>query len=254
MANAVNGSYNFPAAGVTYTATSAGFSGGSTHSLTSGASISYNASTDTFSVVGPTSGPSPNASQTFTGQNLVNSGSPLTVSLVKNTGALQDELTITVPLTYAMLTVWNRFDLTTGTATGRISFGGSQTQGSDVPRSGSATYSVQQGGAARVGSTTYNLVNSTASFSANFANNSVLTSLTLGGSVTPGGPVTNFGTFTGTGAIASTGPSFSGTFSGSGTGVFSGAFFGPAAAEVGYGYVLNNANMSAAGAVWGTKQ
>lgn len=254
MATLVNGSYSFPTVGVTYTATSNSLGGGSTYNLNAGGSISYNAGSDTFTITGPTSGPSAGASQSFTGQNLVDSGSPATVKLVKPVGTTQDELTITVPLTYAMLTIWNRIDFAGGTSTGRISFGGSQTQAADVPRTGSATYSVATGGAARVGATTYNLVNSTATFSANFASNSVQTSLSLGGVTTPGGAVTNFGTFNGTGTIMSTGPSFSGTFAGNATGVFSGAFFGPQAAEVGYGYVLNGTNFGAAGAVFGAKQ
>ena len=70
----------------------------------------------------------------------------------------------------------------------------------------------------------------------------------------------SFGSFTGTGTISSTGPGFTGTFSGTAynafpvSGLLSGAFFGPQAAEMGYGYTLSAGGFSAVGAVAGAKQ
>lgn len=250
MADVATGSYSFQSAGVTYTGTSSGFSNGSANALGSGGTIAYNVSSDTFTITA-----AGGASQTFTAANLVNSGSSAAVQFAKTVGMTQDTLQVTVPLTYAMVTVWNRTDTTTGITTGRIALGGSQTLAHDMPRTGSATYAAQSGGAASSGGTVYNLTGSTATFTANFASNSVQTSLALGGSPGGVGPVTNFGTFSGTGTISTTGPGFGGTLTGStANGTFSGAFFGPQAAEMGFGYVLTGGNFSAAGVAVGTKQ
>lgn len=259
MADVVNGSYTFNTVGVSYNAIPEGFAGGGSFTLGSGATIAYNAASDTFTVTAPGG-----VGATFTAANLVPSA-PGTVRFSKNTGTVQDDVTLTVPLTYAMLTVWNRTDasgisgpISIGgpQTTGRISIGGSQTTASDVPRSGSATYTAQLAGALQSGGTTYNLTASTATFSANFAANSVQTSVTLGGVPLAGGStVSNFGTFSGTGTISTSGPTFAGSLGGSGAlGIFHGAFFGPQAAEMGYGYVLQGLSLSSAGAVVGVKQ
>jgi hypothetical protein len=250
MVDVATGNYSFQSAGVTYTGGPSGFSNGSANAFGSGGTIAYNVSSDTFTVTAPGG-----TSQSFTAANLVNSGSPTAVQFVKTVGTTQDALQITVPLTYAMVTIWNRTDTNTGISTGRIALGGSETLASDVPRTGSATYAAQSGGAASLGGTVYNLTSSTATFTANFASNSVQTSLTLGGSPGGAGPVTNFGTFSGTGTISATGPGFTGTLAGStASGTFSGAFFGPQGAEMGYGYVLSGSSFSAAGVAIGTKQ
>jgi hypothetical protein len=259
MTDVVNGSYTFNTVGVSYNGLPSGFAGGGSFALGSGATIAYNAASDTFTVTAPGG-----LGTTFTAANLVASA-PGTVRFFKNTGAVQDDVILTVPLTYAMLTVWNRTDAGGITdpllgggpqTTGRISIGGSQTTASDVPRTGSATYSAQLAGAAQSGGTTYNLTASTATFSANFAANTVQTSVTLGGVPLAGGStVSNFGTFSGTGTISTTGPGFAGSLGGAGgMGIFQGAFFGPQAAEMGYGYVLQGLGFSSAGAVVGVKQ
>lgn len=250
MTDVVNagGSYTFQTTGVAYTGTPTGFAGGSSFALGSGATIAYNASNDTFTVTAPGG-----AGPTFTGANLVSSPAG-TVRFFKNSGAVQDDVLLTVPLTYAMLTVWNHQEA--GATTGRISIGGSQTLASDVPRTGAANYSAQLAGSAYKDGVAYNLTSSTATFSANFAANTVQTSLNLGGVPDPGGgAVTNLGTFSGAGTISTTGPSFNGPLSGTGTtGFYHGAFFGPQAAEMGFGYILNGTGFSSAGVVVGTKQ
>jgi hypothetical protein len=113
-------------------------------------------------------------------------------------------------------------------------------------------------GSAVSAGTQYTLANnSTANFSADFGAGTVSTSLNLAGAPgsNPAGQVANFGSFTGSGAINSGGPGFSGTLTGNGAnGVFSGGFFGPQAAEVGFGWQLNGSGFSAVGLAGGTKQ
>lgn len=251
MASVVNGSYDLHTAGVAYTASATtGFTNGSGEAFGSDGRIVYNATSDTFTLIAPGG-----VSQSFTAVNLVDSGSPTTVAFVKNVGSTQDQVVVTVPLTYAMVTVWNRLDINTNVSASRIQIGGSPTQANHVPRSGSATYAVQVGGAARAGGTTYNIAGSSGTFSANFANNTVQTSLNLSGTPSGGAGSASLGTFNGTGTISASGPGISGTLTGpSASGVFSGSFFGPSAVEVGYGYVLTGAAFSAAGVVIGTKQ
>jgi hypothetical protein len=241
------GSYTFQTTGVAYSGSPAGFAGASSFALGSGATIAYNELNDTFTVTAPGG-----SGVTFTAANLVPSA-PGTVHLNKPSGASVDDVLITIPLTYAMITVWNQ--QTPSRVTGRISIGGSQTQTSDVPKSGSASYAVTVAGAAQSNGTVYNLTSSTGSLSANFAAGTVQTSLTLAGPPDAGGAVSNFGTFSGTGNLASGGPGFSGTLSGgTSNGIFHGAFFGPQAAEAGYGFVLPGSGFSAAGVVFGAKQ
>src|SRR5262249_47517504 len=142
--------------------------------------------------------------------------------------------------------------------------GGVPTGASDMPRTGSATYSAGTGGAAFQKKTNYTLRgNSTATFSANLASNSVATALALAGGAATGdppqptpGPLVQFGTFNGTGTISSSGPGFTGTLSGANgvTGNFSGAFFGPKALEMGYAWFLNGTGLNAVGSAVGVKQ
>ena len=114
-----------------------------------------------------------------------------------------------------------------------------------MPRTGTATYAAAVGGAASQNGVAYTLSgHSSATFSADFAANSVTTALTLGGTQGPNGTtVTQLGTFNGSGAIANGGPGFTGAFSAANgvTGAFSGAFFGPKALEMGYDWYMNGA-------------
>ena len=84
------------------------------------------------------------------------------------------------------------------------------------------------------------LIGGTATFSANFGSGAITTNLNLnkldGGSI---------GTFAGTGQIQSTNQ-FTGTFTSNtqffSSGSFAGGFFGPAAAEMGYGFTIHKFN------------
>ncbi|MEP6868535.1 MAG: transferrin-binding protein-like solute binding protein [Novosphingobium sp.] len=130
-----------------------------------------------------------------------------------------------------------------------------------MPKSGTANYSVTVGGAlAAVTGGNYLLTgNSTGTFSADFAANTVSTSITIAGTPQPvvsGAPVTSFGTYTGTGTVSSN--AITGTLTGTNaTGGFSGAFFGPQALELGVSYYLNNTGstpFNAVGGIVGIKQ
>lgn len=260
----MTGDRTFQTAGVTYDPTAQGFANTSAQAFGSGAQVAYNAATDsyTLSAAGATTA-------TFAPSNLVlPQPAPNTVQYLirSNTNAPTDVLTLMVPrsangvaLSYTLIGTWAT-NLASGTPTYRIGIGGAPTQASDMPKTGSASYSVGVGGAANENGTSYDLgANSTGTFTANFGTSSVSTTLNLIGVQGANTPV-SFGSFTGTGTISSTGPGFTGTFSGTAynafpvSGLLSGAFFGPQAAEMGYGYTLSAGGFSAVGAVAGAKQ
>jgi hypothetical protein len=103
-----------------------------------------------------------------------------------------------------------------------------------TPTSGSATYSADLFGAVALlnGQDTqlYTLGDGhgSATFSANFATDSVTTLISLDADGR------DFGDLNGTGSIMSGGPAFSGNLTGAASGGFTGAFFGPSAVEMGY--------------------
>jgi hypothetical protein len=180
-------------------------------------------------------------------------------------GSVTDVLTLIiptsggVPLNYTLVGTWGT-NLTT-TPTYRIGIGGIPTLVSDVPKTGSANYTVGIGGNANNAGTNYTLSpNSTATFAANFGAGTVATTINLSGVAGSSTTPVSFGAFSGTGAISSTTPGFSGTFSGTAfnssaiSGVFSGAFFGPQAIEMGYAYALSAGTFNAVGGVTGVKQ
>lgn len=208
-----------------------------TDSFGTGLTFAYNAASDTFTITTPTGlsatfDPSHfQPAQSTASARVFVKGSPSTTQvLVLNRPAIGG-----VPLSYAEVASF--FDV--NTTTGWVAVGGVPTRSSDMPRSGSASYT-----AATVATITANgqpyTVNastgSTATFSANFGANSVSTSVHLAGSPNGGGPVVDFGTVSGTGTISSTGPGFTGTFAGTSGPGFSGAFFGPQGVEAAYGY------------------
>lgn len=161
-----------------------------------------------------------------------------------------------VKLSYTLLGNWTHFQPGAERSYGLV--GGVPTQASDVPRSGSATYSTQVVGlAARNGQPYILFGESTGTFSANFGSNSVNTSLALAGKLPGSSTVTQIGNYDGTGTISSSGPGFTGTLSGSNaSGAFSGAFFGPRGVEAGYTFFLNgttDTTLSVQGALFGKK-
>lgn len=159
-----------------------------------------------------------------------------------------------VPLSY--LVIGNFLDSNASGSSSWIAVGGVPTIASDVPKTGTATYTVETGATVLSNGVQYTALptsGSTATFSANFATGAITTSVLLAGAPVAGGAVQNFGTFNGTGTITSGGPGFTGTFAGTTGAGFSGAFFGPQALEVAYGYNFISGTTQAFGVTYGKK-
>lgn len=250
----MSGDRTFQTAGVQYAIGNvAGFTNGSAQALGTGVTVAYMAASDSYRLTAPDG-----TVATFSPSDVSapNPSLPTSLQWSKVSGTTRDSLTLTaaVTLSYTLVGSWIRTDMTTNQSTVRLAVGGVPTVASDMPRTGTATYAVQVGGAAAQSGTSYSLSGtSSATFSADFAANSVSTALTLG-AMQAGAPI-SFGTFNGTGAISSTGPGFTGTLNGSNgvTGVFAGAFFGPKAAEVGYDWFMSGPSFSAVGTAAGAK-
>lgn len=249
----MTGDRTYQTAGLTYTSDAAGFSNGSGNAFGSGVTISYNAAADAYTVTAPGGSPS----QTFGPADFQPQNPATSVRYVKADGTTTETLTLSPSpqLSYALFGSW--VQVTGPTATVRLAVGGSPTLAADVPKTGSATFTIPGfGGSANANGAVYSLAgNTTGTFSANFGAGTVATTINLGGTQGGGSPVTNLGSFTGTGTITSGGPGFAGTLTGaSANGIFNGAFFGPQAAEMAYSFYLNGANFSAVGQGGGVKQ
>ncbi len=271
----MTGNRTFQTAGVSYNTRPTAFSNGASNTHGSGVTVAYTANSDSYTVTAPGG-----ATQTFGPAELQTPGIPTPDSLqyVKVNGTTRDHLTLIVPsttggvpLSYTVVGGWGTTDTSNNTGTFRIAVGGAPTVASDMPKSGSASYTVGVGGTAVVAfvglgsGAVYNLTgNSSGTFSANFASGAITTQLNLIGAplflTSPFQPTTsNFGTYAGSGSLTSGGPGFSGTLSGTfngapSPGIFAGLFLGPQAVEVGFGYMLSGTGFSAAGAVVGIKQ
>ena len=259
----MTGNRTFQTAGVTYDVATSGFSNGTSNAFGSGATVSYNAAADSYTITAPGG-----ATQTFGPADLQppNPATPTSIQYAKVNGNTRDQLSLIaptagngVPLSYTVIGTWGTINLANNTSTFRVAIGGAPTLTSDVPKTGSATYSIGVGGAANWQGTAYTLSgHSSGTFSANFGAATVATTLNLAG-ISGNGPVQNLVTLNGTGSLSSGGPGFTGTLSGpSTTGIFTGLFLGPQAVEMGYGYVfngtLNGGTLSGAGAASGIKQ
>lgn len=143
--------------------------------------------------------------------------------------------------TYAKLNV-NIFSINSSSFNPLAAFVfGQQTASNSMPTSGSASYNSDVYGAVFVPNGTSPSLfavgdgNGSATFSANFGSGTVSTLINLAGVDALGSAGSaSFGSVSGSGTIASGGPAFNGSLSGSGSGGFTGAFFGPGAAVVGY--------------------
>jgi hypothetical protein len=255
----MTGNRTYQTAGVQYNVNTAapGISGGVGQNFGSGVTVAYTETAGTYQLTAP------DGTTVTVGLPDRQPGSTDTnATYQKTTGTTQDRINLVIPtsssitLSYMVVGTWGRVDTATGLGVTRIAVGGSPTLASDVPRTGSANYTIGIGGSAALNGVIHNLPgNSTGTFSANFGSNTVQTTLNLGGTPIGGGAVQSFGAFSGSGTISSSGPGFSGTLTGTlANGLYSGAFFGPQAAEVGFGYYLNGATFSASGAVLGAKQ
>ncbi len=164
-----------------------------------------------------------------------------------------------VPLTYTRtLTFWKSGNQA-GVPDTNLAVFGVLTKDGDLPKSGTASYAMAISGAWT--SQAIYLLDGEASgtFSADFSNGTVSTSIDLKGKLLGSGTLDTFGTIGGTGAIASIGSGFSGNLLGigadgpEGTGIFSGAFFGPQAAEMGYAWYFGGTTWGGQGYASGKK-
>ncbi len=187
-----------------------------------------------------------------------------TSSFSKTTGGVTDTFNITipqvasVPLSYTMLFDFTRSTSSSGKVERWLTVGGIPTQSGDMPRTGSATYNMMvDGSATRDGdSKTYMLGGlSSGTFSANFADSKISTTLNLKGEAT-GGATSDFGAVTGSTTFTAGYPVFGGELSGANStkGAFSGSFFGPQAGEVGYSWYFQGSDFDAQGFAAGKKQ
>ncbi|MCP5386437.1 MAG: hypothetical protein H6916_06420 [Novosphingobium sp.] len=182
-----------------------------------------------------------------------------TQAFKKTTSTGQQELRVTwptvggVPLSYTM---FGRFINVAGSdAKAWLAVGGMPTIASDMPKTGTATYSAETAGSIVSGGVQYDTTTaSTATFSANFGTGAISTSLHLIAAPVGSSAATDFGTFNGTGAIAAGSSAFSGTFAGTTGPGFVGSFFGPQGAEMGYVYNFLSGSNEAFGGTSGKKQ
>jgi len=124
----------------------------------------------------------------------------------------------------------------------------------DLPESGTANYFTDVQGSVEASGRYHSLYeHTTATFGVNFETGSISTALHLVGEVSATGEVSDFGDFAGTGALLGGGPGFKGNFADN-SGEFSGAFFGPGAAEFGYYFLFDTGIFEAEGDVFGRKK
>lgn len=257
----LTGNQAFQSGGVHWSAGSPAISNPGKEAFGQGVVLAYNAATDTFTLTAPDG-----TSGDFSQMDLLSAQSNATTRMFRRTTAtgVQQFTLVTptvagVPLSYTQFATF--LNSVGPVATTWVGVGGVPTAASDMPRTGSATYSAET--TANVITASGNLVTTTgtsATFSADFGAGTVGTSVhlvatsplvgPLGGSGTP----TDFGTFTGSGTIASGGPGFSGSFAGTTGAGFSGAFFGPQASEMGYAFHFSNGTIDAVGITRGVKQ
>jgi hypothetical protein len=220
--------------------------------------VAYTASTDSYLLTAPDG-----TTANFTPADFKpNQSAPIVPNVAiyqQSNGSNFDSLRLAVPtvngvaLSYVTTGNWNH--QVSGNATTYLAIGGAPTVASDLPRSGTANYSVSVGGTVIVpngtGGITPNPLTgpATGTFSANFATGGITNSLHL---VSTTG--TDFGTFSGTGTITSGSSAFTGTFAGTSTSTFAGSFYGPQAAEMGMSYFIGTPTFNSVGVVTGIKQ
>jgi len=248
----LTGNQTFQTGGVHFQVNAGTFSGQGTDAFGHGLVIDYNDAAGTFTLTAPggTTG-------TFTQADFVPAASDATTRVFeKFTGARGQELILSRPLvggvqlSYLEVGQFADFDTLNGQIW--LAVGGVPTLASDMPKSGTATYTAMTSGSI-IGPTTANRTDdnaSSATFSANFGTGAINTTLHLiGAAPTP----TDYGTFTGTGSIASGTPGFTGSFAGTAGAGFSGAFFGPQAKEMGYTYIFTSGSNTVIGSTVGRK-
>ncbi len=167
------------------------------------------------------------------------------LDLLNNTVSGQVTSDTALALTRVSYAGWWRGDSTAGAK--RITYGvfGYPTVLSDMPTTGTATYTVRIAGrsviAPAAGASPVDKLGGTATLSINYATGLVTLTLNLE-RVTTGGNVA-LGTFTGTGAIPVGSNQFTGSFGPGSTvgGTFQGLAYGPQAGEIGISFAISGA-------------
>lgn len=167
------------------------------------------------------------------------------LDLLNNTVSGQVTSDTALALTRVSYAGWWRGDSTAGAK--RITYGvyGYPTVISDMPTTGTATYTVRIAGrsviAPAAGASPVDKLGGTATLSINYATGLVTLTLNLE-RITAGGNVA-YGTFTGTGAIPVGSNQFTGSFGPGSTagGTFQGLAYGPQAGEIGISFAISGA-------------
>lgn len=256
------GDQDFQSSGVHFSYANNQTSGQSTQAFGRGVAIKYTAATDTYTLLAPDGTSTVFAS----GSNSAPSAGATSPSGAVSRSAGSDTFSLTpaavngVTLSYTATADWNH--IVNGVQSQYFAVTGVPTVASDMPRSGTATYQTSVTGMASTCACVPTTLQqgSTASFSADFGAGTVTTTLNLVGSGINRPPV-SYGSFTGSGTITAGSPGFSGTLasapgnSTAATGAFSGAFFGPQATEMGYGWFVTSGlnGFNAQGVVTGTR-
>lgn len=227
----------FNSADVHWQASSSGVTGQGADAFGNTLTVTFDPTTESYTINAP--GP---ITATFSNADTDPLGTGGNVhSYVKTTSTGQQRLRVTlptvggVPLSYTLFGTF--LDGSGGISRSWTAVGGAPTLASDMPKTGSATYSAETSANVVGGGTVYTTTAaSTATFGVNFQSGAITTSIHLIGA--PGGSstTTDFGTFDGTGTISASGPGFTGSFAGTTGPGFTGAFFGPQAGEMGYVY------------------
>ena len=251
----LTGIQNFTSAGIWYgigpaPAGGIGFVIKGVEALGSGVAVSYDTATGNITFSAPNG-----TSTTFTAANVVASTPTFRAFNKPNPAGGIYGGSLTVPVIGGVPLSYTRFAtfFTAGTPAGLDAHAfvfGVQTQASDVPTTGTATYSGQASGSAilATGGPSVSLNGSIVSLAADFSTGTISTQLSLFMTPAGGGPVF-LDTLSGIGSLGALKPGFTGSLLGSGTvsGSFSGAFFGPQAAEFGYDFAVGGANAAGTG-------
>jgi hypothetical protein len=252
----LTGTQVFQTASLKYNVSASGLQNFESQNFGTGSTITYNADNDSF-IITPVGG----AAVTFTQANLdpLATNPPAVIGFVNGTNRLfyiSPGAGTSVPLSYTRLGSFISA-AANGSANVELLVGGVPTIRTDLPTTGTANYTTGIDGSAKLNGINYSLFNnSTATFSANFATGAINLGFALGGTTNATAPRVDLGTATGTGTISSATSGFSGLFA-SGTnvtsGLFTGSFFGPQAAEIGFLFQLAGPNFSAVGSGAGVK-
>lgn len=219
-----------------------------------GVTIRYDAAAGTYTVQDDL------ASASFGASNLASTSKGFEV-YAKTSGTVSDTLNLLVnarpgaakasaalQLSYLSLAIWAHTDGQSGDNRKTYILFGFPTAEADMPRTGSASYrALVTGTRTELGSDVAvwrdSEIRGSASLTANFATGQIDTQLVLTPLTGPG----SFGTFVGTGSIYDNASAqFGGTFASTNpnflSGAFYGGFYGPAAKDMGYGFVTQEYN------------